>query len=414
MRAYILAILLILILILAIDWALYRYLKIHFQIEKQLKHLLFKLIYWLTPCLFIGTPLLFLLTTSKENITVHTYHHLTLLNGILIAIYLAKATMLAFYIISGLTSKSSTENSQITKNEKGMTRAQFLGKMGLIIGAIPFSGIMYNISKGRFNFTVHRSQVALKSLPKSLEGLRIVQLSDIHLGNFNFRYEQLNEVISKINSIKPDLIFITGDLVNNFASETDGWEDIFGQLKAKHGKYAILGNHDYGDYSEWKSPEMKIANFNNIKKAIANFGFELLLNSNKTININNTDISLIGVENWGHPPFPRYGDLQKAMQGDLSNFKILLTHDPDHWEAEVSKHTNINLTLSGHTHGMQVGLRFKNKEWSPAKWKYKYWGGLYKVKEQYLYVNRGLGFVGIPLRIGMPPEITLLELKKAQ
>ena len=341
------------------------------------------------------------------------------MNGLYVLFYIPKILALLFLAVGHLIThfndwiKAKSENSSKLSRGKKITRAQFLGKMSLVVGAIPFASIMYSITKGRFKFTVNKNTVPIKDLPSGLENLKIIQLSDIHLGNFNRKYDLLEGVVDHINHLNADLIFITGDLVNNFAAETKGWDTVFSKLKANYGKYAVLGNHDYGDYSDWKSPALKVANFEKIKKAYANFGFELLLNANTTLTINGDKISIIGVENWGHPPFPRYGKLNKAMQGTLANTKLLLTHDPDHWEAEILKHTNIDLSLSGHTHGMQVGLKFKNHEWSPAKWKYKYWGGLYKNEDQYIYVNRGLGYIGIPLRIGMPPEITLLTLTRS-
>lgn len=419
MRVYLIALIIIIVLTLVVDFSLWLFTKeFRSSMNKSAKPF-FKLIYWLIPLSFIAFFLYLSAIVDAETISEKSYYRFTLLNGIYLLFYIPKIVFIIFYIVShiliGLKSLSQASHEKRNKliSGKKVTRAQFLGKMGLIIGAIPFASIMYSISKGRFNFTIHKNRVAIKNLPKGLEGLRIVQLSDIHLGNFNSRYHQLDIVIEKINALQADLIFITGDLVNNFSSETIGWEKVFSQLKSKHGNYAVLGNHDYGDYSEWKSEKLKEINFNKIKRAYQDFGFELLLNTNKTLNINSSTLSLIGVENWGHPPFPRYGDLTQAMKGELSNLKILLTHDPDHWEAEVLQHTDIDLSLSGHTHGMQMGVTFKNKQWSPAKWKYKYWGGLYQVDHQYIYVNRGLGFVGVPLRIGMPPEITLLTLERA-
>lgn len=283
--------------------------------------------------------------------------------------------------------------------------------IGLLSGVLPFIIIIYGIFKGAYRFKVHHHHVSFHMLPSSFNGLRIVQISDLHLGSFNYRYAILEKAFQKVNQLQPDYIFITGDLINNFAWELRGWEKTFNRLKAKNGKYAILGNHDYGDYSQWDSVDEKQGNLELVKLFYKNIHFKLLLNEAEVISKNDERLSIIGVENWGNPPFKKYGDLQKAIE-EVKNvpFKILLSHDPTHWSEEVIKRTDIALTCSGHTHGMQVGFQYKNFQWSPIKYKYKHWAGLYKKGEQYLYVNRGLGWLGFPGRLGMRPEITLLEL----
>lgn len=284
--------------------------------------------------------------------------------------------------------------------------------IGLFSGFLPFFVILYGILKAKFRFKVHHHTIKSKLLPKSFNGLTIIQLSDLHLGSFNYRYKKLESAIEKINDLKPDFIVITGDLVNNFAWELRGWDKVFKRLESKKGKFAILGNHDYGDYSQWKTPELKQENFETIKHFYKTIGFKLLLNQVEVISNNNEEIAIIGVENWGKPPFKQYGNLHRAMVNVKAiPFKILLTHDPTHWIEEVKDKTDIVLTLSGHTHGMQAAFQYKNLQWSPIKYKFKHWAGLYKQKAQYLYVNRGLGWLGFPGRIGMRPEITFIELK---
>ncbi|NER15739.1 metallophosphoesterase [Spongiivirga citrea] len=286
--------------------------------------------------------------------------------------------------------------------------------VGLFSGFLPFFVIIYGVFRSLYRFKVHRVRLALKALPRSFDGLRIVQISDIHLGSFNSRYHIFDRAVKLINDLNPDLIFFTGDLVNNYAWELKGWKSTFEQLVAKQGKYAVLGNHDYGDYSEWKSDEDRLDNFNAIKIFINEIGFKLLLNEAEIVNNNNEQIAIVGVENWGSPPFKQYGNLGLAMIGVTQiPFKILLSHDPTHWKEEVAKATNIDLTLSGHTHGMQAGINLKTKKWSPIKYKYEHWAGLYDSGDQYLYVNRGLGWLGFPGRLGMRPEITFIELKTA-
>jgi predicted MPP superfamily phosphohydrolase len=232
----------------------------------------------------------------------------------------------------------------------------------------------------------------------------------MHLGSFNKNFEKIAKAVDLINEQEPDLILFTGDLVNNFAEETNGWAPVLSKMKAKIGKYSILGNHDYGDYSHWKLPEDKAKNLQEIKDFHKEVGFKLLLNESETITINGEEIALVGVENWGKPPFPQHGDLTKAINGSANlPFKILMSHDPSHWDAQVLD-TDIALTFSGHTHGMQFGLERAGIKWSPVQYKYPRWGGLYQQADQYLYVNRGFGYIGFPGRIGMPPEITFVEL----
>ena len=285
--------------------------------------------------------------------------------------------------------------------------------VGLLAGFLPFFVIVYAVSKAVYKFKIYRVEVHHKALPENFENLKIVHISDLHLGSFGNRYRILNRAITLINDLDADLILFTGDLVNNFAWELRGWDSVLEKLSAKKGKYAILGNHDYGDYSEWDNPEDKVRNFEAIKGFYKAIDFKLLLNESITITKNDQKLAILGVENWGLPPFRQDGDLEKALEKvkDIP-FKILLSHDPSHWDEEVLGQTDIALTLSGHTHGMQAGVKIMGKQWSPIKYKYKRWAGLYQEKEQFLYVTRGLGWIGFPGRLGMRPEITFIELKR--
>jgi len=285
--------------------------------------------------------------------------------------------------------------------------------IGVFSGFLPFFVILYAVFKAVYRFKVHRITIKSEKLPKSFVGLQIVQISDLHLGSFNYRYHILKRAIATINHLNPDIIFFTGDLVNNYSWELRGWDQVLKKLSAKIGKYAVLGNHDYGDYSTWESKTAKKENFEAIKNFFTTIDFQLLLNQAVLIDKNGEQIAVIGVENWGNPPFKQYGDLEKSLKNVQEvPFKILLSHDPSHWTEEVVKATDIALTLSGHTHGMQAGIRLKNKKWSPIKYKYEHWAGLYRQNHQYLHVNRGLGWLGFPGRLGMRPEITLIELEK--
>ena len=285
-------------------------------------------------------------------------------------------------------------------------------KVGAIAAIIPFFTISHGILFGKYNFRIRKERIKSPKISADFDGFRIVQISDIHIGSFYNSSKEVQEGVDLINSLNPDLVVFTGDLVNNYGREIEGYEEVLGSIKSVYGKYAILGNHDYGDYIKWESAKHKAENFNQIVNAFDAIGFTLLRNEHLKIKKGASIFNLLGVENWGKPPFPQYGDLNKAMEGvSSSTFNILLSHDPSHWDAEVLGKTPIDLTLSGHTHGMQFGVEIGNYQWSPVKLRYPRWGGKYVEQNQMLYVNRGFGFIGFPGRIGMPPEITLFELK---
>ena len=289
------------------------------------------------------------------------------------------------------------------------SRAKFFSQLGMYFSTSPLLSFLFQFHKGRFSFFIQHQKIQFENLPKAFQGFKIVHISDIHLGCFASNFNKLAGVIELINKEKADIICFTGDMVNNFYEETIGWDKVFCKLQANYGKYSILGNHDYGDYTTWKIPGDKQNNFNGIVQAHEKFGFTLLQNESISIEIKGDKIRLGGVGNWGHGTLPKYTDLSKTFT-ETELFKILLSHNPDHWEAEVVKKTSINLTLSGHSHGMQFGIKKWGSSWSPAKYIFKYWDGLYRQNKQFLYVNRGLGYLGLPARIGMPPEITVIEL----
>ncbi len=330
---------------------------------------------------------------------------------VFIVFVLLKDIQLLFQKIFNWVKRKKKKGLSPDNSGRKMERAEFLYQMGLVLAAVPFASILYGVTKGKFNYRVMRENLHFDNLPKSFKGLKIVQISDMHLGSFNKKFDQVAKAVELINEQEPDILLFTGDLVNNFAEETEGWAPVLSQLKAKIGKYSVLGNHDYGDYSEWKSAAAKEKNLDAIKKFHQKIGFRLLLNETETLNINGEEIALIGVENWGKPPFPQHGDLQKAAKKAQGQpFKILMSHDPSHWDAKVLKSKDIDLTFAGHTHGMQFGIERAGIKWSPVQYKYPRWGGLYREKKQFLYVNRGFGYIGFPGRIGMPPEITVVEL----
>ncbi|MEE9461377.1 MAG: metallophosphoesterase [Bacteroidales bacterium] len=267
---------------------------------------------------------------------------------------------------------------------------------------------------GRFNFKVRRSEITYTDIPPAFDGYRIIHISDLHLGSLYGYQDKLRRAINLINNESPDLILFTGDLVNNLAEETKGWEDLLAGLHAPDGNYAILGNHDYGEYYDWPDEKAHQENMQKLIRAHEDSGFTLLLNRSVKISRNDEDIFLAGVENWGLPPFKQYGDLAKALQNiPDAGFTILLSHDPSHWDEEVTDRTGVHLTLSGHTHGMQFGIRIGKFRWSPIQIKYPRWLGFYQQGYQYLHVNPGLGYIGYAGRIGIPPEISLITLKRS-
>ncbi|WGH74548.1 metallophosphoesterase [Tenacibaculum tangerinum] len=305
--------------------------------------------------------------------------------------------------------------SFFTSEVKPLTgRRKFLSQLALGIAAIPLASLLYGVFKGKFNYKVIKYQLKFKDLPEAFDGVTISHITDIHSGSFDNK-EKIQYGVDLINEQQSDIILFTGDIVNNFAYEMDDWIPMFSELKAPMGKYSILGNHDYGDYSDWKTPEDKKANFQGIKDIHPKIGFELLLNEHTYIEKDGQKIALIGVENWGKG-FNQAGDLALASKGvQQEDFKILLSHDPSHWEYKVKKDDfNYQLTLSGHTHGLQFGIEIPGWiKWSPAKYVYKQWAGLYEEFGRYVNVNRGFGYHAFPGRVGIWPEITVIELKKA-
>ncbi len=293
-------------------------------------------------------------------------------------------------------------------------RRKFMSQLALILASIPFGALMYGMFRGKYNYKVMSYEIEFDDLPNSFDGFTISHISDIHCGSFD-NYEKVKYGIELINKQKSDVIMFTGDIVNNISAELDPWKDLFSKLTAKYGIYSVLGNHDYGDYMQWNSDDEKIKNFENLKKIQNEMGFNLLINENDSIRKGDETISIVGVENWGAGGFKKAGDLKKAISGLSSKeFKILLSHDPSHWNAEVTPNENyFPLTLSGHTHGMQFGIDIPGWiKWSPIKWRYPQFAGLYKKAKEYLYVNRGFGYLAYPGRVGMWPEITVITLKK--
>lgn len=293
------------------------------------------------------------------------------------------------------------------------SRRKFISQLALGIAAIPFVSFIYGIIQGKYNYKVIKYQLTFDDLPAAFDGYTITQISDIHSGSFTNK-EKIKYGVDLINEQQSDLLLFTGDIVNNKADEMDDWIDVFDKLEAKEGKYAILGNHDYGDYMDWKSPEDKVKNFEDVKNIHQKIGFELLLDEHRYLEKGGQKIALLGVENWGKG-FNQAGDLEKASSGiKKEDFKILMSHDPSHWQEKVKNDDfNYHLTLSGHTHGLQIGIEIPGFKFSPSQFVYKQWAGLYQEYGRYINVNRGFGYHAFPGRVGIWPEITVIELKKA-
>ncbi|MEO6963080.1 MAG: metallophosphoesterase [Puia sp.] len=293
----------------------------------------------------------------------------------------------------------------------GISRSLFLSWLGIGVGGSLFSSLIYGFSN-KYNYHIHRVPLTFENLPPAFRGLKIVQVSDIHSGSFSNK-KAVEKGVQMILDLKPDLILFTGDLINDRATEMADYFDVFSSLKAPMGVFSTLGNHDYGDYVHWPSPEARLQNIEHLKKIEADMGWRLLMNEHVVLERGTDQIALIGIENWSAKKrFPKYGKMWEAYPGaEKYPFKILMSHDPSHWDAEVRpKYGDIDLTLAGHTHGMQFGVEIPGFKWSPVQYIYKEWAGLYEEGKQKLYVNRGYGFIGYPGRVGILPEITLIEL----
>lgn len=295
-------------------------------------------------------------------------------------------------------------------------RRKFVSQIALGLGAIPFASLLYGMYRGKYNYRVLSYQLYFEDLPDSFDGYRITHISDIHAGSFDNR-RKIEYGVRLINKQDSDLILFTGDIVNNKATELVPWSRLFGTLKAKDGVFSVLGNHDYGDYVSWETEEAKQQNLEDLIKMQRLMGYDVLLNESRYIERNGERLAIIGVENWGKGGFKKAGDLKKATtEVNPEDFKILMTHDPSHWEAEVIKdELHYHLTLSGHTHGMQFGIEIPGWiKWSPVKWRYTYWAGIYEELGQYINVNRGFGYLGYPGRVGIWPEVSVIELRKGK
>ncbi len=346
-----------------------------------------------------------------------------LLSSIFVIIVLCKLLGCTFLLIDDIIrlfrwvfSFFKSKPVEVTDAAEGISRLKFLSQVAITFTVVPAVGFIYGMISGAYKYRVHKVKLPSSKIPKEFDGFKIVQLSDIHTGSF-LSEDGLKRAFEIVQEQNPDLILFTGDLVNNEAKEVEGYEHLFSSLKAPHGVFSVLGNHDYGDYVQWDSQTAKHENLEKLKAKQKSFGWRLLMNEHLPIEKNGAQIGLLGIENWGgNMRFPRYGKMKEAYEGaDKYPFKILMSHDPSHWDMQVLlDYPEVDLTLSGHTHGMQLGIEIPGFKWSPVKYLYKNWAGLYKQDNQFLYVNRGLGFLGYPGRLGIWPEITVIELQSTK
>lgn len=382
-------------------------------------------IYWSIPVISL---LLFFITFFWFNDKL-SFKLRTFLASFILIIYISKLFSAVILILSDVlragewswkklssifSSKTEGNISQNSSEEIGskITRSDFLAKTALAIGATHVGAMTWGIVSGAYDYRIRRVPLKLANLPKAFHGMKLVQISDIHSGSF-FNKTAVQGGVDMLLKEKPDMVFFTGDLVNNKAEELSDYFDVFKKVKAPLGVFSTLGNHDYGDYVQWDNPEAKAQNLQTLMKGHELLGWDLLMDSSREIKVDNESISVLGIQNWGKG-FSQHGDLKKALSSVKETpVKLLLSHDPSHWREQVLDKTDIDVSFAGHTHGMQYGVEIGKLKWSPVQWRYKEWAGLYQENEQQLYVNRGYGFLGYPGRLGILPEITVFELQKA-
>ncbi|RXK51013.1 metallophosphoesterase [Aquirufa rosea] len=404
------------LILLAIDYYVWQAFKTSFQHQSNSTQQIVRWVYWsISGGIILGILGYNFLPLAFWNKTLRTFF----MASVMITVF-SKLFVLIFLFIEDITRiirwAFTNKNLDIIPGEPApgqISRSEFLSKTALAVGAVPAATFTFGILSGAHDYRVEQVSLKIPNLPKSFDGLRIAQLSDIHSGSF-YNKRAVQGGVDMVKREKADLLFFTGDLVNNEAKEVEDYFQMFSKLSAPLGVYSTLGNHDYGDYVRWKSPQAKRQNLQDLMKAHELMGWNLLMDENKIIEESGEKLALIGVQNIGVGRFPWYGNLAKAYQGsEEASTKLLLSHDPTHWNAEVTKkYQDIDVAFAGHTHGTQFGVKVGDFTWSPAQYVYKQWAGLYQEGQQQLYVNRGFGYIGYPGRVGMPPEISVFTLKR--
>ncbi len=409
---------LIALIFLLIDWYVFQGIRVLISPLSSSTQKTLKFVYWGITALTLAAFF------TYHFVNVDTYSKslkMFLLVGVFIN-YISKLFFVVFLLIDDLVrliryigSFFTSESAATETSDNTITRSDFLVKTAAVAAAVPLVGMSWGIISGAHDYRVRRIKLPLANLPKAFQGMKIVQVSDIHSGSF-WNKTAVKGGVEMLMNEKPDMVFFTGDIVNNRAEELKDWISVFSQVKAPYGVYSVFGNHDYGDYVAWDSRQQKANNLQQLADMQKAMGWKLLMNENEIIEIDGEQIAVVGIENWGAKArFPKYGKLAEAVKGTENiATKLLLSHDPSHWQAEVLPlFPDISAMFSGHTHGMQFGVDIPGVKWSPVQYVYDEWAGLYQQKGQYLYVNRGFGYIGYPGRIGMPPEITTIELVSA-
>lgn len=380
-----------------------------FQAVKEVSYQNFKIFYLVSSFLIIGNFFYQIFSRGFDSSSSFFSYSL----GLFLSLFCFQLVVISVLIVEDFFRLISFISSSLNKSENIIpNRRKFVSQIALISGAIPFVGLIFGMIYGKYNYRVFKYEMDFDDLPKSFDGFKITHISDIHSGSLD-NIEKVKYGINLINKQKSDVILFTGDLVNNKSNELEKWKDIFKLMEAPFGKFSILGNHDYGDYYDWKSKDEKINDFKKFMDYQENMGFKLLMNESIYLEKNEEKIAILGSENWGRG-FKKEGDLDKMISKiNKDDFKILMTHDPSHWEEKVLNHkSRFQLTLSGHTHGMQFGIEIPGLiKWSPVKWRYKQWAGIYKRDKKILNVNRGFGYLAYPGRLGIYPEISVITLR---
>lgn len=405
------------VLVLVIDFYAFQAFKTAFKDSSEQTQKIVKWAYWgftaIVLIIFISSSFL---NSFKQPSGIRMYFI-----AVIMLLLVSKLFIIFFLLIDDISRLFRWVFSLFQKQEAlpssgtSISRYKFISQVAIFVGLLPLVLGLDGMIRNAYNYKYRRIKIKLPNLPESFNGLKIIQLSDIHSGSFTDD-KPIIKAIEKINKEEADLIFFTGDLVNNLATEVEPYKDIFGKLRAKEGVFSILGNHDYGDYVKWDSKEAKQANLTQLKQHQKDMGWQLLLDENKLLQRGEDSLAIIGVQNWSTKMhFPKYGNLSKAVAGsEKAAVKLLLSHDPSHWDAQIKPEFNdIDITFSGHTHGAQLGVEIPGWRWSPSKYIYKQWADLYQEGKQYLYVNRGFGFIGYPGRVGIMPEVTIIELQRA-
>lgn len=380
-----------------------------FQAVKEVSYQNFKIFYLVSSFLIIGNFFYQIFSRGFDSSSSFFSYSL----GLFLSLFCFQLVAISVLIVEDFFRLISFISSSVNKSENIIpNRRKFVSQIALISGSIPFVGLIFGMIYGKYNYRVFKYEMDFDDLPKSFDGFKITHISDIHSGSLD-NIEKVKYGIDLINQQKSDVILFTGDLVNNKSNELEKWKDIFKLMEAPLGKFSILGNHDYGDYYDWKSKDEKINDFKKFMDYQENMGFKLLMNESIYLEKNEEKIAILGSENWGRG-FKKEGDLDKMISKiNKDDFKILMTHDPSHWEEKVLNHkSRFQLTLSGHTHGMQFGIEIPGLiKWSPVKWRYKQWAGIYKKDKKILNVNRGFGYLAYPGRLGIYPEISVITLR---